>query len=120
MTLAGLDTSVPQTFSARSLAQPQVRRLVPRVAVAFSGDMPKMASEVRVSLRDGRSHRAFHDAGIAARDLAAQQDKLEGKFQAIVGRVFGEAPAQRVSLAVRGLAASSLEPLVEALDGCAR
>jgi len=120
MTLAGLDTSIPQTFSTDSLAQPQVRRLVPRVDVGFGGDMPKMASEVRVTLKNGRELRAFHDAGIAMRDLAAQQDKLEGKFHAIVGRVFGDAPAQRVSAAVRGLASSSLEPLTDALCGCVR
>jgi 2-methylcitrate dehydratase PrpD len=120
MTLAGLDTSVPQTFSTESLAHPQVRRMVPRVDVGFDGDLPRMASEVRVTLKDGREHRSFHDAGIAAQDLAAQQRKLEGKFQAIVGRMFGEAPAQRVSQAVRGLASSSLEPLAGALDRCAR
>jgi 2-methylcitrate dehydratase PrpD len=120
MTLSGLDTSVPQTFSSESLAQPQVRRLMPRVDVGFRNDMPRMASEVRVTLKDGREFRAFHDAGIAAQDLAVQQDKLEGKFRSIVGRVFGEAPAQRVSMAVRGLASSSLEPLTDALRGCAR
>jgi 2-methylcitrate dehydratase PrpD len=121
MTLAGLDTSVPQTFSADSLAQTQVRRLVPCVEVGFSADLPRMASDVRVTLKDGREHRAFHDAGIAMRDLAAQQGKLEGKFQAIVSREFGDAPAQRVSLAVRGLALSpSLEPLAVALRDCAR
>lgn len=120
MTLAGLDTAVPGTFSTHSLAQPQVRRLVPRVEVGFNGDMPRMASEVRVTLQDGRELRAFHDAGIAARDLAAQQHRLEGKFHAIVGPMFGDAPARQVSAAVRGLASASLEPLTDALRGCAR
>lgn len=120
MTLAGLDTSVPQTFSPESLAQPYVRRLMPRVEVSFGDHLPKMASEVHVILKDGREHRAFHDAGIAVQDLAAQQDKLEGKFHAIVGRVFGDAPARGVSLAVRGLASSSLEPLTSALRRCVR
>jgi 2-methylcitrate dehydratase PrpD len=120
MTLADLDTSVPKTFSTETLAQPQVRRLVPLVDVGFRGDMPKMASEVRVTLKDGREFRAFHDVGIPSYDLAEQQSKLDRKFQSIVGRVCGDAPAQHVSLAVRGLVWSSLEPLTDALRGCAR
>lgn len=120
MTLAGLDTSVPQTFSTETLAHPQVRRLVPRVDVGFDEEMPRMASTVRVTLKDGREHHAFHDAGLAAQDLAAQQRKLEGKFHAIVGRVFGDEPARRVALAVRELPSTSLKPLAGALHRCAR
>lgn len=120
MTLAGLDTAVPATFGSDSLAHPVVRRLVPAVEVGFAGELPKMASEVRVTLQDGREYRAFHDAGIAAQDLAAQQVKLEAKFHALVGRAVGEVPARRVARAVGELASSSIDPLGEALCACAR
>ena len=120
MTLTGLDTSVPETFSTESLAHLQVRRLMPCVQVSFSDNIPKMASEVWVVLKSGSEHRLFYDAGISARDLAIQQDKLEGKFRAIVGRVCSDAQAQGVSLAVRNLAESSLDPLSAALQDCAR
>lgn len=120
MTLAGLDTSVPQTFSAESLAQPQVRRLIPRVTVDFGDELPRMASEVRVTLHDGREHAAFLDAGVPMPDLAAQQEKVERKFQAIVSRVFGADRARDVTLAVQGLGASTIEPLTGALRACTR
>ena len=120
MTLAGLDTSVPETFSTESLADLQVRRLVQRVEVSFSDYIPAMASEVLVVLKSGDEHRLFHDAGLPAKDLAAQQDKLEGKFRVIVGRVCGDMQAQGVTLAVRSLAESSLDPLTTALQDCER
>jgi 2-methylcitrate dehydratase PrpD len=120
MALAGLDTALPETFSTESLAHLQVRRLVPCVQVSFSDNIPKMASEVRVVLKSGEEHRLFHDAGMPGLDLAAQQDKLEGKFRVIVGRVCGDEQAQGVSLAVLSLAKSSLDPLATALHNCKR
>jgi hypothetical protein len=102
------------------LADLQVRRLVQRVEVSFSDYIPAMASEVLVVLKSGDEHRLFHDAGLPAKDLAAQQDKLEGKFRVIVGRVCGDMQAQGVTLAVRSLAESSLDPLTTALQDCER
>jgi 2-methylcitrate dehydratase PrpD len=120
MTLAGLDTSVPAVFSAESLAHPQVRRLVPVVQVSFREDIPSMASEVRVTLKSGGEHRMFHDSGIAAQDLAVQQEKLQAKFHAIVSPVCGEDASRNVLLAVHGLATTSLDPLAAALGACVR
>ncbi len=118
MTLAGLDTSSPQEFSSDSLAHPQVHRLIPRVELAFGEEIPKMASEVRVRLENGRAHRVFHDAGVPAIDLRAQQEKVEAKFATIAGGVFGSANAARLSQAVRDLGETPLEPLLTALRSC--
>lgn len=120
MTLAGLDTSVPQTFSTETLQLPQIRRVLQRVDVGFDSDLPRMASEVKVALKDGRVLHHFHDAGLPAQDWQAQQDRVEGKFHAIVSPLFGAARARRVSLAVRGLASSSLDSLTGALQDCIR
>ena len=118
MTLSALDTSVPQTFSTETLQLPQVRRILQRVEVGFNAELPRMASEVQVTLKDGRVFHRFHDAGVPARDLRSQQDKVEGKFHAIVSPLFGAAAARRVSEAVRALASSSLDPLTRALRDC--
>jgi len=89
LALAGIDTSVVDSFSDANATDPGLQALRDKVEVAFARDWPLTRSEVTVQLADGRVLEGSHDSGTPERDLGRQQMRLLAKFRSLVGQVFG-------------------------------
>jgi len=89
LALAGIDTSVVDSFSDANATDPGLQALRDKVEVAFARDWPLTRSEVTVQLADGRVLEGSHDSGTPERDLDRQQMRLLAKFRSLVGPVFG-------------------------------
>ena len=94
MGLLGDATGDPAAFSDRRLRDPELVELRDRVTVTGDGSLGEAEATATVRLRDGRSVTAHHDAGVPARDLGAQQRRLEEKFLGLAGPVLGDARAK--------------------------
>ena len=65
--------------------------------------LPEAGAELSVTLRDGMTLRATHDAGLAMTDFAAQGTRLADKFDALVEPVLGAARARELRGMIEGL-----------------
>jgi 2-methylcitrate dehydratase PrpD len=96
MGLAGVDTSRLSTYSEQVAADPVLIGLRDKVSLDFRTGIPNTFSEIELSLRDGSTFTAHHDAGIPAADVAHQGTRLEAKFAALVDPVLGTDKAARL------------------------
>jgi 2-methylcitrate dehydratase PrpD len=103
MALAGIDTARLDAYSAATATDPALVALRERVALDFRDDCAEAAAELAVTLRDGRTLRASHDAGIPSADIAEQGARLAGKFDALAIPVIGAARARELQAAIAGL-----------------
>ncbi len=103
MALAGIDTARLDAYSAATATDPALVALRERVALDFRDDYAEAAAELAVTLRDGRTLRASHDAGIPSADIAEQGARLAGKFDALAIPVIGAARARELQAAIAGL-----------------
>ena len=90
MTVNGLDTSDPNTYSDENLFIPEVQSVLKRVQVHTDESYTGTQSKVVFHARDGSSQEQFYDTGIAATDLDMQLAKLEAKFENLVKPVLGD------------------------------
>ena len=103
MALAGIDTARLDAYSTATATDPALVALRERVALDFRDDCGEAAAELAVTLRDGRTLRASHDAGIPSADIAEQGARLAGKFDALAIPVIGAARARELQAAIAGL-----------------
>jgi hypothetical protein len=96
MGLAGVDTSRLSTYSEQVAADPVLIGLRDKVSLDFRTGIPNTFSEIELSLRDGSTFTAHHDAGIPAADVTHQGTRLEAKFAALVDPVLGTDKAARL------------------------
>ena len=89
MTVVGLDTTDPATYSDENLRNPDVQRILQKVQVNTDESLTGTQSKVVFHSSDGSSRERFYDTGIPASDLAAQQIKLEAKFENLVRPILG-------------------------------
>src|SRR5208282_3585414 len=83
--------------------EPSIAALRDRVSVDFQPGWPHAAAEMWVTLRDGRVLEARHDAGVPAVDVAAQRQRITGKFHALAAPVIGARCAEGLARAVARL-----------------
>ncbi|HEX6488721.1 MAG TPA: MmgE/PrpD family protein [Candidatus Dormibacteraeota bacterium] len=102
MGLLGDPTDDVATFSDARMADPRLRSLRDRVRV--SGDEDLAAAEaVAVVHAGGRRFESRSDAGLPARDIDTQWQRLEAKFTALASPVLGESGARNLREAIRSL-----------------
>lgn len=89
MTVVGLDTTDPATYSDENLQHTEVQAVLQKVQVNTDEGLGSTQSKVIFHNTDGSSREQFYDTGIPASDLAAQQIKLEAKFENLVRPVLG-------------------------------
>ena len=89
MGLAGVDTGRLSTYSAATAADPRLVAMRDQVELDFRPGLPSTFAAIEVTLRDGSTRRAQHDAGVPAADTAEQGRRLEEKFVALVEPVLG-------------------------------
>jgi 2-methylcitrate dehydratase PrpD len=89
MGLAGVDTSRLSSYSSDVAADPRLVDLRDKVNLDLRTGIPNTFAEIELVLRDGGRVFAQHDAGIPATDIAAQGERLQAKFAALVDPVCG-------------------------------
>ena len=89
MTVVGLDTTDPATYSDENLCNPDVQKILQKVQVNTNESLTGTQSKVVFHSSDGSSQERFYDTGIPASDLAEQQIKLEAKFENLVRPILG-------------------------------
>jgi len=94
MALAGVDTAILGAYSVENARDPGLVALRERIGFDWQNNWPQTRAELELDLVDGRHLSARHDAGIPARDIAAQGERLAAKFDALVEPVLG-APRTR-------------------------
>ena len=103
MALAGVDTAGLASYSVATATDPALVALRERLDLDFRDDLPDAGAELSVTLRDGRTLRASHDAGIASADIADQGSRLTAKFDALAEPVLGPARAAELRRAIASL-----------------
>jgi 2-methylcitrate dehydratase PrpD len=98
----GWDTADPATFVDDVIGEPQVQAMLQKVDVGTDRTITSTQTRVTVTT-DGREDSAFYDSGIPATDLALQGDRLQAKFQALVGPVLGPDGAHALAERIGGL-----------------
>jgi 2-methylcitrate dehydratase PrpD len=94
LALAGEDTFDERLYCDATAARTDLVDLGRRIAVEPTA--PAAGSTVEVRLKDGRQVSRTVDVAIPARDLAAQQEKLERKFRHLTRAALGPAAADEV------------------------
>jgi len=89
MALSGVDTAGLASYSVATATDPALVSLRERLDLDFRDDLPEAGAELRVTLRDGRTLRASHDAGVASADIGDQGRRLAAKFDALAAAVLG-------------------------------
>jgi len=103
MALSGVDTAGLDSYSVATATDAALVRLRERLELDFREDLPEAGAELSVTLRDGMTLRATHDAGLAMTDFAAQGTRLADKFDALVEPVLGAARARELRGMIEGL-----------------
>ena len=103
LALAGEDTARIETYTDENVKKPALVDLFQKVTIVPKDDLKRMAAEVTVHTKDGIVHRGTYDAGIPAKDLSAQWQKLSAKFRGCVEPVLGTAKTEKIIEAVRTL-----------------
>jgi 2-methylcitrate dehydratase PrpD len=97
MALAGSDTADMASFSDEATNDPALLQVRDRVQVELVRECRSLTqAEVVIETVDGTLLRHRHDCGIAATDLAAQQQRLEEKFRAVVHHLLDEEAGREV------------------------
>jgi 2-methylcitrate dehydratase PrpD len=94
MALAGRDTSGIATYTDELTREPGLIRLRDLATIEFVDGYPQAKADIAVTLDDGRSFKATHDAGLPDADLSRQGRKLEQKFDAMVKPLLGARSAR--------------------------
>src|SRR6266478_6647297 len=94
MALAGVDTASLGAYSAENARDPGLVALREQMGFDWQNNWPQTLSELELDLVDGRHLSARHDAGVPARDIAGQGERLAAKFDALVEPALG-APRAR-------------------------
>lgn len=95
MTIAGLDTASPVTYSDGTAREPHLVALRQRVEIA--GDWPeKSSSQVTAWMNDGRELTQTSDMSIAETDTAALTRKLQAKFRSLTAPLLGVARSEEL------------------------
>ena len=97
MTLAGIDTAAPVSYSDECAQQASLIALRDRVEVEFDPNMAETAAAVSVHLSDGTTHHGAHDLATPL-PVWAREEKLHAKAAALVGK----GRAQALWAAIRG------------------
>ncbi|HEV8680228.1 MAG TPA: MmgE/PrpD family protein [Stellaceae bacterium] len=103
MALAGVDTAGLASYSVATATDPALVSLRERLELDFRDDLPEAGAELKVTLRDGRTLRASHDAGIASADIADQGRRVTAKFNALAVPVLGQARSRELRAAILAL-----------------
>jgi 2-methylcitrate dehydratase PrpD len=103
LALAGVDTAALGTYSEAATADPRLVALRDKVEVGFSDGGGRSAAAIAVTMADGSVLTAEHDAGVPAKDVAAQGRRIEAKFLSLAAPVVGAARAHSLREAVAGL-----------------
>lgn len=104
MGLAGLDLSVPSTFSAQSLALPPVRNLMRRTVIVLDADVSEMtAAKVSLTANDGSQASCVLDSTELGSNPAWVDKYIFPKASRLLGDAFGDRRAEDVLTAVRTL-----------------
>jgi 2-methylcitrate dehydratase PrpD len=104
LALAGEDTFQDTLFSDRTATREDLVALRRRVTVIPDAKGP--GSTVEIALKDGRTLTETVDVAIPARDLAAQQAKVEHKFRHLAEPTLGAAAASEIIAISRELEAA--------------
>ena len=75
-----------------------------------------MGAEVAIEMKDGRTLRATHDAGIPQKDVAQQGKRLKAKFERLVEPALG---AERCWTLLRLVDTIERTPATELMAACA-
>jgi 2-methylcitrate dehydratase PrpD len=95
---ARLDTASPETYVDAIVQRSDLSALRDRVSVRFMPeDWPQMATEVRITTRDGRHLSAHHDSAKPGIDLTRQGERLMRKFLALATPVVGAQQAEAIA-----------------------
>ncbi len=89
MGLTGTDTGRLATFSAEVAADRTLVGLRDKVDLDFRTGIPNTFASIDLLLTDGTHLTARHDSGVPAMDTAAQETRLEEKFEGLVEPVLG-------------------------------
>jgi 2-methylcitrate dehydratase PrpD len=103
MALAGIDTAGLDSYSVATATDTALVRLRERLELDFRDDLPEAGAELSVTLHDGTTARATHDAGLPMTDFAAQGARLADKFDALVEPVLGAARARELRGMIEGV-----------------
>lgn len=115
MALDGVDTAALGAYSdANANDSRLVQARSEKIRIETRDDIDRMASVVRLSLKDGRQVEAKGDVGKPASDLEAQWRKLTDKFMALAVPVVGKDRATGLKDAVAGLTeANDIDALMQ-------
>ena len=117
LALAGKASGALAAYEDAAMTVPEVVRLRDRVRVEPVEGLSGHVAEVIVHLNDGVALREHYDVGVPMRDLAAQWNKLAGKFHALTDPLLGPERAEAVVHLVRDF---DRQPGVTALlEACA-
>ncbi len=100
MALAGVDTAGLDSYSVATATDPALVTLREKLDLDFRDDLPDAGAELAVTLRDGRTLHATHDAGVAMTDIAAQGARLAAKFDALAAPALGAARSRELRAAI--------------------
>ena len=103
MAISGVDTASLGSYSAATANDPGLVALREKVVIDFQEGWPQAAAKIELSLSDGRTLQATHDAGIPAADIAAQGTRLVEKFDALATPVLGQSRSRELRAAITGL-----------------
>src|SRR5206468_3071882 len=103
MALAGVDTASLGAYSAENARDPGLVALRERIGFDWQNNWPQTLAELELDLADGRQLSARHDAGIPAREIGAQGERLAVKFDALVEPVLGAPRARELREMIAGL-----------------
>ncbi len=103
MALSGVDTAGLDSYSVATASDAALIGLRERLELDFREDLPEAGAELSVTLRDGKTLHATHDAGLAMTDFVAQGARLADKFDALVEPVLGAARARELRGMIEGL-----------------
>jgi len=118
MALAGVDTAALGTYSDENANDPRYIAIRQRVKLAPEPreGRARHGADVSMRLNDGREVRVSYNVGIPASDVAAQEQKLVAKFNALVEPVLGRAKAKTaLDMIMRFEDLPSLKGLMEAV-----
>jgi 2-methylcitrate dehydratase PrpD len=118
MALAGADTAALGTYSDANALDPRYIAIRKRVELdpTPSKARARHAAEVSMELKDGRKITQAMNVGVPAKDVSAQEAKLEAKFHSLAEPVIGRARARTaLDMIKRFEELPSLKGLMEAV-----
>ena len=80
LALNGMDTANPGTFVDETISSEVVQRMIRKVSVETDKSLTSMQTRVVWTDKAQQRHEEYHDTGIPATDLEAQQVRLAQKF----------------------------------------